>query len=67
MPEHQKDPLLQLLDLSMADIEQGRTYSLEEIHSGDLLRHDVLAAKKVKYARTSRYPQSHQGSATGRH
>lgn len=30
MPEHQIDPLIQLLKLSMADIEQGHTYSLSE-------------------------------------
>ncbi|ANB69532.1 hypothetical protein A6033_14040 [Aeromonas veronii] len=30
MSEHQKDPLIQLLELSMADIEQGLTYSLSE-------------------------------------
>lgn len=30
MSEHQKGPLIQLLELSMADIEQGRTYSLSE-------------------------------------
>ncbi|MGL5324297.1 hypothetical protein [Aeromonas jandaei] len=30
MSEHQKDPLIQLLELSTADIEQGRTYSLSE-------------------------------------
>lgn len=30
MSEHQKAPLIQLLELSMADIEQGRTYSLSE-------------------------------------
>ena len=30
MSEHQKGPLIQLLELSMADIEQGHTYSLSE-------------------------------------
>lgn len=33
MSEHQKDPLIQLLELSMADIEQGLTYSLSEARS----------------------------------
>jgi len=30
MSEHQKGSLIQLLELSMADIEQGHTYSLSE-------------------------------------
>lgn len=30
MSEHQKDPLIQLLELSTADIAQGRTYNLSE-------------------------------------
>jgi len=56
MSEHQKDPLIQLLELSMADIEQGRTHDLQEalaslkhrpLHPGELLREDVMASLEL--------------------